>query len=426
MAQGPRTPGREVSRQSPVMIGLLSGILVAVVILIAVVVSRTGDKGSKESAEHTTLPSPTKGQKEQQKKEEQKVAVKNGESQSREQAEAQGIKLSKPSNPVDAERLVATYEVGKKYRSLIRFELKGRGTAQDWGIQLTSNFFYVGELQATRAIESNNGTTLVLTQTFDRAENLQIATQIENLDFLSPGPAGELTFMFADWAGSALLDLPAGWSKDIRTSAQLLADTQVMKNVLSQIASDNDAKVMAFLSSLQGKRVRITYVNGKGVEKIEPLGCDLTEQERNLVFATAAASDIYVLPDLNQMKEPWTIRAQDVLPVVDPSFDAHFTGEVSASREPDEGTGDDRKAVVGLKEGGYFELEGFDKNKNAIYGRWMPTGKLLFSYKDKIVTSATLAGSFALEQHSTNHWIFEARLSTRPTYTVTYSGTVAP
>jgi hypothetical protein len=398
------------ARHSPVIVGLLAGILVAILVLVVVIWTRSpaGDDGHEKQK-----PDPP-------------VAVKSGESTTRQQVESQGVKLSKPREPVDAARVQATYEVGKKYRSLIHFDLKGRGTATDWGITLNSNFLYLGEMLTTRAIESNDGKTIVLTQTFDRAENLRIATQIENLDFSSPGWAGELTLMFTDWAGSAGLGLSPGWSRDIRSTAQFLADTPLVKNMLSRVATDNDAKVMAFLSSLQGKQVRITYINGKGVEKIEPLGCDLSEQERDLIFATAVISDIYILPDLNEMKQPWTIRAEDVLPVVDPSLHAHLTGGVSASRGPDEGSGDDRKAVVKIDPEGYFELEGFDKDKNAVYGRWMPTGKMLFSFKDKIVTSGTLGGSFALEQHSTTHWIFEARFATRPTYTVTYSCAVVP
>jgi len=410
---------------------LLAGIFVALIVLVFVVLnsgknqvpkSKTHD--SEKTATTDRDPSPGKDEPRKDTHAEERPPLKAGESTTRERAEEKGLKVNKPSAPVSPARVESTYEVGKKYRSIIRFEMNGRGKAKDYAIETTSNFVYIGEMQFTRAIESNDGKKIVLTQTFDRAQNLRIATDIENIEVFKMGLGGESALLLIDWLGSATLKLKPGWSEDIRGTAQFLADTQVIKDLLSRVAERQTGQVLAYIDQIQGKSIRITYVNGEGVQKIEPLGCELSSNEQDLIFASAILSDTYVLPDTNaKVGDEWTLNASDVLPLIDPSIHAQLEGAISARRGEDQGTDPNRKAVVNLVEGGYYELRGFDKS-NAYFGRWNPTGQLIFSFNDKIVTSGLLGGTFEVNSHSTDHWIFEASFSTKPRYKVIYTGLV--
>jgi hypothetical protein len=114
-----------------------------------------------------------------------------------------------------------------------------------------------------------------------------------------------------------------------------------------------------------------------------------------------------------------------VLPIIDPSIHATLDGELTGRRGADQGTADNKQAVIELVNGGHLELHGFDQTR-AYYGRWTPTGELVYSFNNRLVTSGALGGSFAIQQHSTDHWIWEASFSAEPTYTVTYSCKVIP
>jgi flagellar basal body-associated protein FliL len=393
-----RWPRRGAS--SLLVLILIAVVVVLVGVIIAIVLSRSpADPSAGAPSRATTVPA-------------DKV-------EKREEAEQEGVKASKPSAPVDTTRLAQTYVPGKTYRSLVRFTANGQGTHKDWGVTKEATLAYAGEMEVTRFIESNDGTTIVLVQEFQRARNLYVTTTIDKVRF-DLGPAGGMVIGAADLAGSAWAGLPRGWAAVTTKTLESLADLPATRQIMSQVATDQAAKAWAYVDQLEGQRVRITYVNGKGVQSLQPLGKPLSHEAKQFIYAMSLASDAYVLPDVKSpIGTTWRIFGSDLLPIIDPSMHASLSGSIGARRMEDIGSDPDRKANIQIVDG-LLELQDYDHG-NAYLGKWAPTGRMEFSFKDGVVSRAELGGVILFDGRSTNHVFFEARFTVKPKYDVVYA-----
>jgi hypothetical protein len=137
-------------------------------------------------------------------------------------------------------------------------------------------------------------------------------------------------------------------------------------------------------------------------------------------MASSVISDAYILPNVHcKVDDTWTIYGQDLQPILDPSLRSTITGSLTARRGVDGGTADAPTAEIHLDKG-VLDLHDAD-GKTETNAKWAPRGKMVFSFKDGIVTSGDLGGDFIIENRSTDHILFEAKMSTKPDYRITYS-----
>ena len=410
---------RSRGRVSALLLVLLSGAFLIAAALIVVIGLRPSGGAEKGAG-----PGPSSGAATQPQEAEHhkpKLAeLQDGQVVTRAQAEEHGVKPVTPSKAVDTSRIAATYQAGRTYRSLLKVSVKARASNKDWGVVADTNFHYCGEAEILRHIDSNDGRTMVVTQEFKRARNLSVFTQVDGLRIELGGAAQTLL----DLGGTALGADP-GWTEYTIPMLNTILSNNQMLSFLSEAAKDPTAKAFAHVDSLQGKKCRVTYVNGEGVTSITPLGCSLTGDEQSMVFATCLASDAYILPDL-QCKEgdTWTVQGEDLLPILDPSLRATLTGALTAQRGAEGGTPDRRTAQINLQKG-ILDLQDAD-GSTATTGRWAPRGTMTFSFADRIVTQGDLGGSLMIDRRSTNHILFEARYSVKPEYRIIYSCEIAP
>ena len=101
---------RRAGRASPAIVVLLSAILVAVAALTVII----GVKGSGGPSPDTTKGQPLK-------------PVESGQTETLDQATAQGIIPSSPSRAEDTGRIREAYQPGKTYRTIVKFNLAGLG-----------------------------------------------------------------------------------------------------------------------------------------------------------------------------------------------------------------------------------------------------------------------------------------------------------
>ena len=328
-----------------------------------------------------------------------------------------------PGHAVPEERIRQTYLPGRTYESVLLIDLDGRGTNRDWGITVDTNFLYHGELQIRRKIESNDGHELVLVQTFTRAQNVVVATDIDNISFRNLGVAGELLLGAIDLAGTVELGLPPGWANLSRSQTETIMNHPAARAMLSKIASSEATKAMGYVDSLQGKSIRLRYIDGRGVQKpVEPIGCTLDANEEKVLETTSIISDTYVLPDeQSKAGDRWVIYGRDLMGVLDPSMRASLDGKLNVTRRKDEG----RFAVIEIDRGSHLKLVTSDDQARYL-GDWYPTGNMHFSKDDRIVTRADMSGDFSVKRESTNHWIFKAELHTQPKYNIQYTCRLLP
>lgn len=383
-----REAGRRCMRganTSPVVVTLLAIIAVALIALIVVIALKGDGQGSTSASG----------------------------SSSRSGSESSNPQAKPKPKPVDTTRIQQSYMPGRTYRSHAKAVLNAMASDKDWGVVTNMSLQYAAEAEVDRTIESNDGHTIVLLQEFRRSRCVAAFTHIEGIRIELGLPAQMLLDFGGAWAG-----LPPGWSAIAVESANTAMDSPLAHGFFDRLAQDPNAKVKVFVDSLQGKKVRIRYVNGQGVTQVEPLGCTLNKNEEDLIRTASVISDAYVLPD--PAATTWQIDAQNLLPIIDPSLRTNMSGSVTVRRGQDQGTPENPIAQIMLDSGSEVELHDVG-NDSDTKARWKPSGTMLFSFKDHVVTQAALSGQFVVERHSTNHILFEARFATQPKYQISYS-----
>jgi hypothetical protein len=334
-----------------------------------------------------------------------------GETLTAEAAATSGVKAREPEKAIDRERMVQSYPAGRQFKIVVKGTMKSQASAKDWGIETAMNLNYAAEAEIIRTIEQNDGNRLVETREFRACRNLGVFGEVEDVRIV-PGRLGDLILEALDTYNVT----PGVLSSLSGVSLQPLLN----KIPGFQDFMDNKAKAFIQVHTLQGKKVRIVYENGKGVRSLDSVGCVLTGEDQAFLLQTAALSDVYLLPNLKcKPGEVWKVQGQDLLPIFDASLGAVMTGELAARRGEDRGDADDAQATISLDDG-VLDLHKEDE-RSVTVARWAPRGDLIYSFKDQMVSQAKMTGALSMETRSTDHILFEAKQTVRPEYVVTYS-----
>ncbi|HWE37189.1 MAG TPA: hypothetical protein VG406_11535 [Isosphaeraceae bacterium] len=371
----------------------MAGILVALVALIVVLLTQRGDGGNAPapSADRTA------------------TAVADGQVARRSDLASP----PKPPNPLDdPDRIREALQKGRTYSSVLKVGLDARAEDKAWAVKKVVSLAYAAELAVDRTIEENDGRRVVELRHFARSRNVKLLCDVESvtielgvrgtlllgaLDAILPGTAAAAT------AAKPIFEVLLGYGADAAARA-------------------GAATAVAHVDSLQGKRVRIAYVDGVGVESVAPIGCALSAEERDFVFATAVLSDCYLWDLRKAPGERWSVDGSQLGGLLDPSLRGAGSGEVRLVRDPDGSEGGRPYAALRI-EGGTVTIVASDDSARRV-GSFTPEGTLRFDLAEKFATQASLTGRFAVDEVSTDHILFETSFRTRPTLKVEYSCTV--
>jgi hypothetical protein len=171
---------------------------------------------------------------------------------------------------------------------------------------------------------------------------------------------------------------------------------------------------------LSGKKVRLTFVDGKGVTKVETIKGEMTAAERDFHFASSLLSDSLIIPDIDiKIGNRWYVEGSNFANLVDPSLLARTSGEVTLERGPDHIIQNKTCRHLTVASGRIL-FEDSDAKTGQI-GYFEPHGSLFFSPSDQIIIQARLQGRAKLEKFSTNHLLFETRMRRLPEMDVLYT-----
>ena len=214
------------------------------------------------------------------------------------------------------------------------------------------------------------------------------------------------------------------WLVEPGTGEAVLSAKPIAEAILgraAQAVANSNAKAFGQVDSLSGKKVRITFVDGVGVQTIEPIGCSLTASERDFVSNTAALSDYHTMPDVNiEPGKKWTVDGSEFSGFFDPSMRGVPQGEVVIAREDNHEENGKRYAKLGIQPGSHVEIDSSDASTHRI-GSFTPGGTLQYNITDGYVETAHLIGNMQIEQLSQDHILFEASFRTRPKLEISYS-----
>jgi hypothetical protein len=366
----PMNPTRSVAlrrRRGAVntVVVLLVGILTALVVLILTLVFLSRDQGLKSSGG-----SPGSSEK---------VAVSAGQTIRRSELPRPPVS---PKRVGDPDRIRETLRVGKTYEIVIKAGLDARVEDKAWGFKQVTNLAYAAEMAIERVVESNDGRRVVELRRFVKSRNVKLLCDVEGvvielgtpgmlllgaLDAVLPGTTAAFTF------ATPIVETPLGYGA--RGAAQAKA-----------------AKAVAHVDTLSGKAVRIAYVDGVGVESIEPVGCTLSDSERDFVFGTAVMSDCYILPDVKIAPgRDWTVEGSQLAGLLDPSLRGWTSGEVVVDRHGDSHEGGKDYAMLQIRSGS-LSVDSSDARTRRI-GSFSPRGTMRFCLADGFVDRRASAHS---------------------------------
>ncbi|MDR0337906.1 MAG: hypothetical protein LBI18_12530 [Planctomycetaceae bacterium] len=364
------------------------------------------------------------------------VVVKSGEKLNREMLQQQGVRLAE-AVVVDRfrqEHLKKSVEEQKVYDSLLRWTMYGKVEDKKWGVRTLLNMSYASEARLIRTVEKNDGTEIIVLYDFHSINTLEILCDVESvkLDFmkrakpyLSVGSNVTTTWLaplfdgMLPGTGTVLKLGGAAFPIAVDSFAEGLAlrgYKEISRLMDSWNLGNKKGKINVFGStdSLQGKKVRITHRHGV-VEVIEPVGCDLTETERNLCANLGVLADYHVMPKLDvPVGETWLVRADQFSNILDPSMRGIPSGTLEITRKENSKT----TAILEIT-GGFIELDSSDTKSNRI-GRCTPRGVLRYNVQDGFVESASLQAEISIDRLSKKHLLFETRFKSTPKLEMEY------
>jgi len=268
-------------------------------------------------------------------------------------------------------------------------------------------------MEVDRSIESNDGRRVVELRHFVTCRSVKLLCDVEGVA-IEMGRPGQLVL--------GVLESIRPGTRAVVELAEPVAEGLIARGS-RPAARAKATRAVAHVDTLSGKRVRITYVDGVGVEAIAPVGCTLSAEERDFIFGTAILSDCYILPDTGaKVGESWPVDGRQLAGLLDPSLRGRASGRVVVAREADAGGGEDRHATLAIREG-TIAIDSSDATTRRI-GSFTPEGRLRYSLAGGYVDRAELAGRFDLEEVSTDHLLFETSFKSRPTLRVDSTCTI--
>jgi hypothetical protein len=326
--------------------------------------------------------------------------------------ESRGASSNPPSPPKpvgDPDRVREVAQAGKTYQNLIKGGLNSRVTDKSWGIEQVTNLAYAFQFPFTRRIEKNDGRTIVEVREFGEVGTVKLLTEVESVRF-GIGNTGRVML-------SSILEAVKPGSGQVVISAMEVAE--VLLHSGAQMIADSNSKAFVSVDSLAGKKVRITYEDGRGVTEIQPIGCSLNVEERDYIFGIASLLDYFAMPDVETKEgKSWSIDGSQLGSLIDPSLRGVSSGEVVVTRGSDRQDAGKQLTELHIQRG-FLKIDRSDPSRGNI-GSFEPRGSLTYNVTDGHIATADLKGAMKLEEVSKDHILFETRFVSKNEIEVSY------
>ncbi|MDD5950837.1 MAG: hypothetical protein PUC53_03045 [Bacteroidales bacterium] len=315
----------------------------------------------------------------------------------------------------EPQKLQMLRKKGKTYESAVVGKLSGTATASNWGIKGQANFVYTYSVQSTGKIVENNGIKVIEERTFSKvSEQLFYSEGMIKFD-LPPA------FVWAAEIAWSLVD-PSSATVVSETLREGKLDIKLLKMFgLDDLATS--VLVTEKLDAgklLQGKKVRIEFTDGQGITNITPIGCKLTQDERDVINRTNFVMDHYIMPDREvRVNESWTVDASVFAGLLDPRMKGRVRGNVTIDRKDDLPLEDKVARRLRLTDGTIeFVSNSTDEYVNGCVKQVRGTCQIPSDVE--VVTEANITGIAEYKSVSKDHLLFKATMSTAPRFEVKY------
>ena len=339
----------------------------------------------------------------------------------------------------EPEKFKQIRQEGKVYTSSVIGKVEGLAHKQDWGMKGQAYFVYLYGNTTTGKIIKNDGHTIIEERTFS---NVVEEVLVSDAEIGLALPAAELGWLATAVALCNTGELCTSLAVGAATEEGIIALNQVnvpvrtswlnalKKNGLLPNAFDFSNPMQMFFKDdkfhlLEGKTVRITFEDGKGITKLEALGCELTDKERAIIMRSNYIMDHELFPNYDVSPgDKWTIRANVLSGLLDPRMEGKPDGSVEVQRENDGKTPEgDRTKRLRLTNGTMVLKNPKD---NSITGQVsIGNGECNIPHKTGVVRTASLSGHANYEEFSKDHLLFKATMSVNPSVEIEYECSVS-
>ncbi len=324
------------------------------------------------------------------------------------------VVTAQPPPPIqNPDRIKGVLREGKTYELVLKAGISARVEDKAYTIKTVTNMVYRGECVMQRRIEKNDGAELIELRKFIVCRTVKLESHVEDLRF-DWGTPGDLALASLDFYEPGLTAAVSEGKAFVQA---------LFKNLVAQPAASDRIQAWRKLDSLEGKTIRITYRDGVGVTRLEPVGCTLTTDEESFLNHTSAFADYWLLPDLSMGNgKEWDVDAAHLASLIDPSLRGVPSGQIVLKRveAANQFRSDPAHAVLQITGEKMITLDQSDDKTQRI-GTFVPQGSFWFNTRDEFLEQAQLTGHLALEQVSKNHLLFETSMRTKPALDVQYS-----
>jgi hypothetical protein len=329
-----------------------------------------------------------------------------------------------PKKVGDPERIRQNLKPGKTYVTHCSGTLNVRGEDTSWGLGRVVTINYAFEAQIDREIESNDGKLIVELRRFRDVRSVKVSSRLEDVRLeLGERPGWLLTLLGKAHPKVAILATVVQALDGVSTKPLLegLRWAGVAPERMAGLDT-SDVKMAAQINELSGKAVRLSFLDGAGVVKVEAVRGNMTRTERNFHFATSVLSDSLIFPDTQvRTGVQWTVDGSNFANLLDPAMLAKTSGEVVLERAADRLIAGKECRHLRVVEGRITLESNEEDSKNEQMGHFDPHGSFFFSPEDQIVIEARLKGRAKLERFSKDHLLFETRMRREPQLDIRYT-----
>jgi hypothetical protein len=324
----------------------------------------------------------------------------------------------------------------KTYHSIVLGKLSGRASKADWGLQGTAFFNYLYGLDSVAKVLKNDGVTILEERNFTKVQEELLVSEYEVgidlgdrirsiINFASDVPSTTVQGIagFAQSMDGKKITIKKGWVDAARKIGIFKdfpqVDPEQFERELRMFSAGTNDRL------LEGKTVRITFVDGQGITRIEPVNCVLSEKERDVIIRSNFALDHYVFPDRQVSPgEEWEIDGDVLGGFLDPRISGKAGGKVTVLRAPDFTAADGAISKKLKISRGNIVVQDVGATQ-AVTGQLTGiTGVLTIPDAIHVISSASLKGYADYQNVSTDHLLFEAKHTVRPKFEIQYSCTV--
>jgi hypothetical protein len=345
----------------------------------------------------------------------------------------------------EPDKILNVRRPGHVYETEVIGQLSGEGSSKDWGMKGDVKFRMTYSLKSIGEVESNDGRTIVELRRFKYSEALTLDPVRAGLDlsegqawmisavvgglgeFLTSGTTGGTQVLAVrtaiDTVNGRMFEIPPEGLKAMATVAKWTG--------LSSMDLEKGLKVVLprpEFGILDGKTVRLTFEDGKGITRIEPVGCSISPQEELNITRANNLSDHYIFPDRTRaVGQAWEVPADNLGSLVDPRLRGTIVSRPIRLKRTDDTTDDKGGRVLNVSIDGEQKITMSKTGEGREVTGEMNVTEARFELQDSagVVTSASASGTVEYRERTTDHLLFGAEIRGRPSFEVFVRTTVS-